>query len=118
MAKKYAGHVLFFVIYIREAHPQDGWQVDVNVKDGVVFDQPETFEEREHIAHACSLGLQLEIPTLVDDMDDSTDLAYAALPERLYLIGRDGRISYKGAPGPWGFKPDELEMAIEAHLRL
>ena len=116
MAGKYEADVRFFVVYIREAHPQDGWQVDVNVRDGVVFDQPETFQEREHIAHACSLRLQLEIPTLIDDMNDSTDLAYAALPERLYLIGRDGRIAYKGARGPMGFKPDELEAAINAHL--
>ena len=116
MAGKYTGDIRFFVVYIREAHPQDGWQVDVNVRDGVVFDQPETFQEREHIAHACSLRLQLEIPTLIDDMNDSTDLAYAALPEHLYLIGQDGHIAYKGARGPMGFKPDELEAAIDAHL--
>ena len=116
MASKYEGDVRYFVVYIREAHPEDGWQVDVNLEDGVVFSQPETIQEREQIAHACSLRLQLEIPTLIDDMNDSTDLAYAALPERLYLIGRDGRIAYKGARGPWGFKPDELEAAIHAHL--
>ncbi len=81
-----------------------------------MFNQPETFQEREQIAHACSLGLKLEIPTLIDDMDDATDRAYAALPTRLYLIGRDGRIAFKGDRGPWGFKPDELEAAIEAHL--
>lgn len=116
MTSTYEGDVRLFVVYIWEAHPQDGWQVDVNLVEGVVFDQPATFKEREQVAHACSLGLQLEIPTLIDDIDDSTDRAYAALPERLYLIGRDGRVAYKGDRGPMGFKPDELEAAIEAHL--
>ena len=49
-------------------------------------------------------------------MDNSTDEAYAALPDRLYLIGRDGRIAFKGGPGPFGFRPKEFEAAIDAYL--
>jgi len=30
------------------------------------------------------------------------------LPDRLYLVGRDGRIAYRGAPGPFGFIATEL----------
>ena len=26
--------VEFFVVYIQEAHPTDGWQVDINVTEG------------------------------------------------------------------------------------
>lgn len=88
----------------------------INVAEGVVFTQPKTFEERVHVAEACTLGLDLEIPTLIDDMDNSTDRAYAALPDRLYLIGQDGRVVYKSGPGPMGFRPDELETAIQRHL--
>jgi len=50
-------------------------------------------------------------------MENSTDLEYYALPDRLYLVGRDGRIAYRGAPGPWGFVAAELEKAIEAYLQ-
>ncbi len=49
-------------------------------------------------------------------MDNTTDLAYSALPDRLYLVGTDGRIAYKSAPGPMGFRPDELEAAITEYL--
>jgi hypothetical protein len=35
----------------------------------------------------------------------------------LYLVGRDGRIAFQGDEGPFGFKPDELERAIEQELR-
>jgi hypothetical protein len=104
------------VVYIREAHPTDGWQVEANERDVVFFPQPKTFDERTSVADACALRLDLSIPTLIDDMENSTDQKYYALPDRLYLIGRDGRIAYRGAPGPWGFVAAELEKAIETYL--
>ena len=63
--------------------------------------------------------LDLEpIPTLVDGMDNKVNRAYAAGPDRLYLVGRGGKIAYQSARGPWGFKPDELELAIRKELGL
>jgi type I thyroxine 5'-deiodinase len=82
----------------------------------VEFAQPASFDERQHVAEACVLHLELAIPTVIDDMENSTDLAYSALPDRLYLIGADGTIAYRSGPGPMGFKPDELEAAIAAYL--
>ena len=49
-------------------------------------------------------------------MDNTTDLAYSALPDRLYLIGKDGTIAYKSGRGPMGFRPDEFEVAIKEYL--
>lgn len=88
----------------------------INVDEEVVFAQPKSAEEREEVAESCVLHLELSIPTLVDDMDNATDQAYSALPDRLYLVGKDGRIAYKGDRGPFGFRPDELEAAITEHL--
>ena len=104
------------MVYIREAHPTDGWQVEDNERDRVFFRQPRSAAERHAIADACALRLDLSMPTLLDDMQDSTDWKYYALPDRLYLVGRDGRIVYRGAPGPFGFIAAELEAAIAAHL--
>lgn len=53
---------------------------------------------------------------MVDAIDDSIASAYGALPDRLYLIGRGGRIAFQGEPGPWGFDPRTLEQAIEQEL--
>jgi type I thyroxine 5'-deiodinase len=61
--------------------------------------------------------LKLTMPTLLDGLDDKVGKDYGAFPDRLYLIGRDGKIAYKGGPGPFGFKPPELEEAIKEELR-
>ena len=81
-----------------------------------MYTQPKGLESRTEIAQVCSLELDLSIPTLIDDMENSTDLKYYALPDRLYLIGSDGRVAYRGAPGPFGFVAAELETAIEKYL--
>ena len=100
------------MVYIQEAHPSDGWQIPPNEQEGVVYEQPKTAAEREALAEACVLHLDLSIPTLVDEMTNAVDRAYAALPDRLYLVDADGRVAYKSGPGPWGFKPQELAAAI------
>ena len=41
-------------------------------------------------------------PILVDPMDDRANLAYAALPERLYVI-LDGTVVFVGGPGPYHY---------------
>lgn len=115
MHHRFGNQVEFFVVYIREAHPTDEWQVESNESEGILFQQPTTLAARTEIAQVCSLGLDLSIPTLIDDMQNSTDLKYYALPDRLYLIGRDGRVAYRGGPGPFGFVAAELERAIEEY---
>lgn len=106
----------FYVVYIQEAHPTDGWQVPDNEQEHVLYATPQTVSEREQLASTCVLHLNLSIPTLLDDMTNEVDMKYAALPDRLYLIAADGRVAYRSGPGPWGFKPDELEAAIEEYL--
>jgi hypothetical protein len=34
---------------------------------------------------------------------------YAAHPERLYVIGADGTVLFKGGKGPFGYDVDELD---------
>ena len=99
----------FLVVYIREAHPDDGWRLKPT---GI--DDPRTIEERREVAGMCEVAMQYGIRTYVDGMDDAVMIAYAAWPERLYLIGEDGQIVYAGGRGPGGFKPAELKEAIEA----
>ena len=113
---RFRARVAVFVVYIQEAHPSDGWRLPGNDQLGIVETQPATEGERQAVARTCALRLQLSIPTLLDDMGNSTDTAYAALPDRLYLIDAGGRIVYRSEPGPLGFKVDELESAIERLL--
>ncbi len=73
-------------------------------------------EERVEVGQSCMVMLALEMPAVVDEMDDAIAKAYAAVPERLYVVGRDGRVAYKGGTGPMFFKPAEWESAIERVL--
>ena len=82
-----------------------------------IVEDPETDDEREEVATVCMTKLALDpMPALIDGIDDAVGLAYAAWPDRLYLVGTDGRIAYAGGPGPFGFDPDELEDAILVEL--
>ena len=113
---RFAEDVEFFVVYVREAHPTDGWQVDSNVQDEVFYRQHQSLDERTEVAQACSLDLNITIPILVEEMDNSIDETYGAAPERLYLIDADGKIAYHGGAGPFFFDLDEWEQAIQACL--
>jgi hypothetical protein len=86
------------------------------VKDGVLVRQHQSFEERVDVGQTCMLKMALEIPALVDEMDDAIACAYAAMPERLYLVGCDGRIAYQGGMGPMFFRPAEWEESIATYL--
>ena len=55
-------------------------------------------------------------PTLIDDAANEVNRAYAAWPDRLYVIGTDGRVAYQGGPGPAGFRPDEVEAWLQTNL--
>lgn len=111
---RYQDRVEFFVVYVQEAHPTDGWQTDSNIQEGILFRQHRSYEEREDVAQACSIDLHIGLPVLIEEMDNAVDEAYGAAPERLYLMGTDGRVAYRGGAGPHFFDLDEWEAAIEA----
>ncbi|NKB66250.1 MAG: hypothetical protein GKR89_04245 [Candidatus Latescibacteria bacterium] len=110
--EQYSQQIQFLVVYIREAHAMDGWDIGSEYR----LRDPTTLEERQAAASMCEVGLQYGIKTYVDEMDDAVMLQYVAWPERLYLVGQDGRLVYAGGPGPGGFAPAELKDAIEREL--
>ncbi len=116
--KNYADRVAFYIVYIQEAHPVDAWQLDDNVEDKVLFASTRTMEERSQVASVCMTRLAIKLPALIDDPSNTTERAYTGWPDRLYLINRDGRIAYKSAAGPFGFKPEPLEAAIKETLNV
>ena len=84
-----------------------------NVKDNVLFASPKNDSERENVANACVRKLGIKFPAVIDGIDNHTEVAYTGWPDRLYLIDRDGKVVFKSKPGPFGFKPDQLEAAIK-----
>lgn len=124
--EEYHDQIQFLSIYIREAHPVDGWWLGRRLTRGLmkIFEprasmthyDPQTMEERRAVAGECEAALQYGVLTYVDEMDDAVNTAYAAWPTRLYLIGLDGKIVYGGGLGPYDFRPAKLERAIKAYL--
>jgi len=102
----------FLLIYVREAHPTDGWAMKSNEKIGVTVAQPTTFQERRSVAEQCAAKLNPTMPLLVDDISDTVGNAYSGMPARLYVIDTDGNVAYKSGRGPFGFKPEEMEQAL------
>lgn len=103
-------------MYIEEAHPTDLWQMESNVRQNVLFRSPRTDEERGAIAGACVRNLHLKMPALLDRIENATEQAYTGWPDRLYIVGRDGRVVYKSEPGPFGFHPAEMETTLKQAL--
>lgn len=97
----------FLTIYIREAHPQDEWQMKSNVDQGVCYPQPKTFPQRVAIANDFVTRFHYTIPIAIDTMDNAADHAYAAWPERIYIIDETGKIVYRGGLGPFNYHPAE-----------
>ena len=84
-----------------------------NVHDDVLFRSPKDEVERAFVAGACVRKLGIKFPALIDGFDNRVESAYTGWPDRLYLIGRGGRVLYKSKPGPFGFHPKDLEQAIK-----
>ncbi len=112
IARRYRDQAVFLGVYVREAHPTDGWSMQSNERVGVSVAQPKTFAERSTVAQKCFVRLKPSFPWMVDDVDDATGNAYSGMPARLYVLDSAGKVAYKGGRGPFGFKPGEMEQAL------
>jgi len=102
----------FVTIYIAEAHPAErghfrvggeGGNYDIDTHANIADRLNAATTLREEAGEALK-GCKI----LVDPMDDRANIAYAALPERLYVV-QDGQIIYQGGLGPFDYKISEVE---------
>ena len=116
MYETYKDRVKFVLVYVREAHPIGDRQAPPNVAEGILLETAKTFEEKESHATMCVRKLDIHFTTVINNMDNKVESDYTALPDRLYLVDKNGRIAFKSKPGPHGFFPEELEAAIRKEL--
>jgi iodothyronine deiodinase-like protein len=88
--------------------------MESNREEKLVFNQPRTFDERQELAKILVERLKYRMPVAIDAIDNRADKAFAAWPERIYVIEPGGRVAFKGEMGPFGFHPDEAEKALAA----
>jgi len=98
LKEKFSHSADFVTIYIAEAHPAERGHFRDN------FDISTHQDMKERVAAAGTLrdeaGDKLSnCPILVDPMDNRAQLAYASIPERLYVV-LDGKIVFVGGLGP------------------
>lgn len=99
----------FFLVYIREAHP------DIK-QGGKEIGKAENLEKRALLASKCVSELNLTMPALIDDMEGTVERVYRGWPDRMCIVDLDGKVAYYGKRGPFGFKPDEAEEALKVLL--
>lgn len=111
--------VRFLFVYTAEAHPEDGWRLDnqyehdheyTQAKD-FCFYYAKTLAERTAMARWLIEKKQLDMPLVLDAMDDELLKTYNSWPIRLYIV-RDGRVVYCGDQGPFGYEPDDVDKAL------
>jgi hypothetical protein len=105
------------LVYIREAHPDSVLYTLQEGKEVLQkLGQTDTAEQRATHAEICVNALKLSVPTVIDQ-ENKVNIAYAGWPDRLYVVGTDGRIAFRGGPGPGGFKPAEVEAWLKKNTR-
>jgi len=85
-----------------------------NIKDDVCYAQPRSLSDRLAIANDFTKRFKYPVPFGVDDMNNSANDAYAAWPERLYILDKQGRIAYRGGNGPFNYDPKEVRAWLAA----
>ena len=109
--------VHFLCVYIKEAHPDEGWRVPHNFEHDIFISQPASLDERAQVANICLETMNMTIPMALDTMDDALLVLYSATPERLYALNADGLIVYRSDIGP--FDGDDVEgwyQALKAEI--
>lgn len=104
------------MVYIREAHAADGKRPIKNDPVSNDTKEPKDYDDRLENASTCVEDLGIELPCLIDDMKNGTDGAYSGWPDRLFVVDVEGKIAFRGEPGPRGFDPKAMEKALKELL--
>ena len=104
--RDFGDQVDMFYLYTTEAHPvgsnspyrDSEWVTRPNKTDGVLLDQPTTFEQRLARAQEAQSKLDLPLKVLVDGIENSGWKAYGKAPSAAYLISPEGLILIRQ---PW-----------------
>lgn len=98
------------LVYIEEAHPSDGW---VSSDAPYQIPQHRCLEDRLKAAEL----MNQEVPGCVvvaDSMDNSSNAAYGAYFDRLYIL-QDSKVVYQGGRGPEGYRISELRNWLDQY---
>lgn len=112
---RYRHRADFASIYIKEAHPSDGWGLLSNGR-WARTNQPRVLSERLLAASTYLQSTLQASPLFVDSIENTLQIAYGAFPDRLFVLDRDEqglpRVAMEGEVGPSGYKMEALEQYL------
>jgi len=111
----YADVADFVAVYITEAHARDEWPAGDKLS---TCSQPTTRKERLDQAKLLQESKQINMPLVVDDMDNQFETAFSCWPVRFYVL-QHGKVTFKAQPSAYmnGYDFDEIEVALRSHLK-
>lgn len=114
--QRFGDQANYLMVYVREAHPEDGWKMESNTRAKVAVKQPTTLAERVAVCEQFRERLKPTIPVVVDQVPDLVGHLYSGMPARMYVIDTNGKVAYKSGRGPFGFRVGEMEQALAMAL--
>lgn len=111
-AREFKDRAEFYHVYIEEAHPRDGWSIPGMNGEWNVNEARST-TERAETARAFFRKMQSASTVLVDGVEGAVNDAFAARPERLYILA-GGNVVYRGGEGPFNYNMDECVRELRA----
>lgn len=110
VVSQYADIADSLLVYIEEAHPSDGW---------VSTDAPYQIPKHQSLDDRLTAAklMHLETPAIVvvvDTMENTSNAAYGAYFERLYIL-KDEKVVFQGGRGPEGYRISELKNWLEQY---
>ncbi|XP_028392067.1 type I iodothyronine deiodinase-like [Dendronephthya gigantea] len=100
----------FVVIYVQEAHPDDGWRM----KNNYNIRRHKSIEDRVEASQTLRSLLPSGIRFCVDTMTDEASKSYSGCPNRILVIEEDTLV-YQNGPGPTWFDFDETRECLQKY---
>jgi len=110
--RRYKDRATFVMVYVRDAHPTDGWRMESNDRVGAVTAQPTTYDERVAVAQKCGRVLNLGFPMLVDTIDDSVGARYSGIAGPSLPDRSSGKGRVQERPRPLPLQAAEMEQSL------
>ena len=113
---QYGGRASFFIVYTREAHPSDGWNVQRNEDEQIFVRQPADLIARRDVAARAKAYLHITIPVLVDEMDDRAAKQYNGSPNATVILAAGQVVSRQQWTDPSGLsRLIDLALAVTSN---
>lgn len=109
VVSQYADIADSVLVYIEEAHPSDGW-----VSTDAPYQIPKHRSLDDRLRAAKLMNLETPAVVVVDTMENTSNAAYGAYFERLYIL-KDEKVVFQGGRGPEGYRISELKNWLEQY---